>query len=231
MFVDAVKSCKAKVARELTEEESLRYLDYANKENYFDYEWFVQMPDDIKELFLLNYYDQQEKLTKGSMIHYDDAVEFFVIELTPGKEGKIIFDYSLNDTSKEIGSYIDLDEHPVLQDMLKSDSREVFYEKITDFPRKGNYYIGYRRYETQGEFKAIKGLVYSWDDFRSSTMSTITKAIIISAGGIMTVLVVLLIYLYRKAIKPVRQMQNALIDYTHDKNSAKVVSKSLMPAL
>ena len=228
-FLDEVEKRGIKHGRELTEEETRRYLTYADADNYFHYEWFTQMPDDIRELFILQYYDQQEKFSRGNMSTYDDAVEYFVIELTPGKEGKVIFDFCLNDTSKEIGSYFDLDidDHPVVQDMLDSGSGNVYFEKITDFPRKGNYYIGYRLYETEGELKVAEGLVYSWDDFRSSTMNTINKAVVISIGGIAAVLAVLIIFLHRMAIKPVKQMESALIAYTKDKDSAKVASKML----
>ena len=73
----------------------------------------------------------------------------------------------------------------------------------------------------------VEGLVYNYDNLRQMVIKTIFRSLFTIIIGIVLILSVLIIFLYRRAVKPVRQMQNALIDYTHDKNSAKVVSKML----
>ena len=76
-----------------------------------------------------------------------------------------------------------------------------------------------------GKVRAVIGVSYRWDKFRDSLAGTIRKALIICIGGIAVVLAVLLIFLYRKAVSPAAKMQKAVLEYTGDKDSAKIVGK------
>ena len=79
--------------------------------------------------------------------------------------------------------------------------------------------------KVRGEVRAVIGIAYKWDDLRSSVINTVINAIVIIAAGMILLAVLVLLFLYRRAIKPVSKMQNALITYTEDKKSKNVVKE------
>ena len=143
------------------------------------------------------------------------------------RRGLVIYEYNINGDQKKIGEYFDLDmsDHPELKKLTEENGSDIFFEKTDDFPRKGNYYIGYKPVVVDGKVIAVIGLTYKWVDLRSTLMGVITKALIIIVGGIIIVQIILLVFLHRKAIKSTVKIQDALIDYTGDKDTNQIVKK------
>ncbi|MBQ1904261.1 MAG: histidine kinase, partial [Ruminococcus sp.] len=119
----------------------------------------------------------------------------------------------------------DLSDHPELKKLKEENGKDFVFEKASDFPHEGNYYIGYKPVMIDGKLRAVIGVTYRWDDFQSSLTGTIHKALLIIICGIGIVMAVLLVFLYRKTIKPVSMIHKAVLDYTGDKDSARIVAK------
>ena len=154
----------------------------------------------------------------------------FLMDLKEDRQGLVMFDCGRNGTGRKIGEYFDLDmsEHQTLQDMIDSGSSEMVFERADGFPySEGNYYIGYKPVIINGKVRAVLGVTYRWDEFRSALTGTVQKALIIIIGGTVTVMAVLLIFLYRKAIDPVTKIEKAVFEYTGDKDSAKIAAKMM----
>ena len=211
----------------LTGEELHQLFAYQSEyEDLEGYAWYANMPEEIRRMYLREYF-YTIRSNVQDCIKDGDVNRLFLMDLSEKYQGLVMFDYNKEGESRKMGEYYDLDlsNHPVIRDMLGSDSTEIVFEKTTDFPEEGSFYIGYRPIVIGGRTRAVLGLTYRWDDFRETLTGTITKALIIIVGGIVIVLAVLLIFLYRKVVGPATKMQSAVLQYTDDKDSAKIVGK------
>ena len=216
-----------KYDKELSSEELHQLFEYqASHGDTEDYDWYAEMPEDIRRLYLREYFytvqSNVEACIKGS-----DVNRLFLMDLSEEYQGLVLFDYNKDGESRKMGESFDLDlsKHPVIRDMPGSDSTEIVFEKTKDFPEAGSFYIGYRPIVIGGRTRAVLGLTYRWDDFKKTLEGTITKALIISVGGILIVLALLQLFLYRGAIRPVERIQKSVLDYTDDKDSEKIVGR------
>ena len=225
-FLDQLKKADFDYSKELTDEQVEKMVVYEDEPNSLTYEWYRDMPDDIRLLFLQSYFyslsDSVAYKTENA-----DLQSIFLMDLRQDSQGLVLFDYNKIASPRKVGEYFDLDlsDHPVLQKMIESKSTEIEFEKAADFPCEGNNYIGYKSVIIDGEVMAVIGVTYKWDAFRSSLTGTIQKALLIIICGIGIVMAVLLVFLYRKTIKPVSMIHNAVLDYTGDKDSARIVAK------
>ena len=209
-----------------TAEQEDKKMMYFQQENSHTSEWYLNMPEDVARVWMREqltsikyYFDQTMKSSNF------DSLMIFDKENTD--KTHVLLDLTNSDLNDLSGSYYDfeLSEYPVLQQALEADSNDIVYEKTGDLPAKGNYYIGYRPVIANGKTIAVFALAYNWDDLRSSVISTIINAIVIIVSGLSLLMVLLLVFLYRRTIKPVTAISNGLLDYTDDKDSAAVVSK------
>ena len=209
-----------------TDELSEKQKEYLNADNKYEYSWFENMPEDIR----YSYIRQHLNGTKNILYNHINNSSFdsmFIMDMQQQYRGLILIDFNRNEQNDKMGSYLELDlsKHPVLEKMLDSDSDKIVFERATDFPNAGNYYIGYKPVIIGGKTRAVVGITYNWDDFRSTLTGMIAKALIIIISGILIVLMVLLISLYRKAVKPINAIQDGLLDYSADKDSKEIVKK------
>ena len=149
----------------------------------------------------------------------------FMMDVTEPHRGLIFFERSLDGTEKQLGERYDisLEKHPAIKKLLESSSDEVFFERSYDLPCKGSYYIGYKPIIVNGETMAVIGIVYNWNSFRESLIFSNHKIWIFGICGIILSMTVILTVLYRLAIRPVSKLRNAIICYTDDKDTAKIV--------
>ncbi len=211
---------------ELSEEELLLVLEYETRKDSFEYDWYVNMPEEVRRPYLKQYlYNTSNHVS--DTIKTGNIDSLFLMDLTGDSAGTVLFDCNKNGTGRKPGEAFDLElsEHPALRELLESGRDEIVFERMTDFPAEGSYYIGYKPVVIGGKARAVIGVSYRWDVFRDSLAGTIRKALIICVGGIALVLAVLLIFLYRKAVSPAAKMQKAVLEYTGDKDSAKIVGK------
>ncbi|WP_051540086.1 histidine kinase [Ruminococcus sp. FC2018] len=211
---------------EVTDEEPEKLKAYLKADNKYEYSWFENMPEDIR----YSYIRQHLNGTKNILYNHINNSSFdsmFIMDMQQQYRGLILIDFNRNEQNDKMGSYLELDlsKHPVLEKMLDSDSDKIVFERATDFPNAGNYYIGYKPVIIGGKTRAVVGITYNWDDFRSTLTGMIAKALIIIISGILIVLMVLLIFLYRKAVKPINAIQDGLLDYSADKDPKEIVKK------
>ena len=211
---------------EVTDEEPEKLKEYLKADNKYEYSWFENMPEDIR----YSYIRQHLNGTKNILYNHINNSSFdsmFIMDMQQQYRGLILIDFNRNEQNDKMGSYLELDlsKHPVLEKMLDSDSDKIVFERATDFPNAGNYYIGYKPVIIGGKTRAVVGITYNWDDFRSTLTGMMAKALIIIISGILIVLMVLLISLYRKAVKPINAIQDGLLDYSADKDSKEIVKK------
>ena len=213
-------------SEELSEEELLLVLEYETRKDSFEYDWYVDMPEDIRDIYMKQYlYNTSNHIS--DIIKTGSIDSLFLMDLTGDSAGTVLFDCNTDGTGRKPGEAFDLDlsEHPALRELLDHGRGEIVFERTADFPTAGNYYIGYKPVVIGGKVRAVIGVSYRWDMFRDSLAGTIRKALIICIGGIAMVLAVLLIFLYRNAVSPAAKMQKAVLEYTGDKDSAKIVGK------
>ena len=149
------------------------------------------------------------------------------MDLQPDRQGLVLFEHCKNGTGKKIGEYFDFDieKHPVLKEMTESTSDDIRFEKAVGFPDEGNCYSGFKPVIINGRTRAVIGITYKWDDMRDSVIHTIIRTIIITASGIVLIMLILVVFIYRTAVRPVRRIRKAVVDYTGDKNSARIVGE------
>ncbi|MBR6045143.1 MAG: histidine kinase [Ruminococcus sp.] len=226
-FIEQIKKADFDYDRDLTEDELNVYIEYQSREDSFEYNWYEEMPDNIRKLFLRQYFYATQQDISNTLAYSGDIESLFLMELTSDGHAVILFDQNINGNSIKMGTRLEdgFSQHPVWKEIAGSDDNTVRFEKASDFPCSGNYYIGYKPVFVNGDSKAVIGVTYNWDGFRDDLTGTITKALLIIVGGIAAVLTVLLVFLYRKVISPTGRMQKAVLHYTDDKNSARIVDE------
>ena len=226
-YMDQLKKADFDYSRDLTDEELDISLSYEYEPHNLSYEWYSGMPDNIRRWFLQSFFYSLNNAVRDK-IEKADVQSVFFMDLRQDRQGLVMFDCNKNGSSRKIGEYFDLDlsEHPALQDLTDSGSSEVVFERADSFPySEGNYYIGYLPVIVNNEVRAVIGVTYRWDEMRKTLTGTIQKALLIIVGGIIIVLAVQLIFLYRTAIKPISKIEKAVLDYTGDKDTAKIVGR------
>lgn len=152
----------------------------------------------------------------------------FIMDLSEGHEGMVIAEHTKEGPERRIGDTygLNMSDHPALQELLEKSDGETVFEKAADYPDSGNNYIGYKPILVKGKVRAVLGLVYNWDGFKKSLESTIIKAMLVSIAGMLILMAMILIFLYRRAIRPVSQMTKAVGGYKDD-NSTENIVKSM----
>ena len=133
--------------------------------------------------------------------HYGFAFEsmdnnyelLFLIDLNEDSRGLILSEYAERSLEKGVGDYYDLDlsDHPAIQKMLDNNSDDIVFEKVFDFPEKGNYYIGYKPVLANGKVVAAMGIVYNWEEFQQNTRQTVRQMAVLFIGGILIAMLIL----------------------------------------
>ena len=115
----------------------------------FEYSWFEEMPEDIRELFIIQYQYYSCKNIDDVFRYVDNSEEFFFMDLSADDRGTVIFEYNKSDTDYKVKSHIDIniDDHPALKDMLENGNKEIYFEQTDDFPIDGSHFIGYQFYQ------------------------------------------------------------------------------------
>lgn len=151
----------------------------------------------------------------------------FIMDMTEPYRGMVIADCQRYGEDKQIGEYFDLDlpEHPALQQIIETGSAEIVYEQTEDFPDKGHYYIAYKPFILEGKVRAVIGIVYRWDNFKDQMSANKRKAAVVIVIGVLLAMLLLYFALRRLAVKPVTDVENALIQYTDDKDSRQIVKR------
>ncbi|MCR4608186.1 MAG: serine/threonine-protein phosphatase [Eubacterium sp.] len=225
-YFDAWESDPEHMREKYTPEEEQSFMDAFNawSDDTTQIEWMKSLPPMAQNYYAKGYYEVfiDETQRYGTESGYE---ELFILDMTDDYTGMIIVDYRRSSSALLMGDYIssDFGDHSVVKEMKKSGSGKMFFEKATDFPEEGNYYIAYKPLYFNNKLRQVVGVVYKWDDFRETMGTTLNKALFIGIGGMLLALVILLVMLYRRAIAPVSKLQKIVLKYREDKDSDAVV--------
>ncbi|HCA22381.1 MAG TPA: hypothetical protein DEO87_08405, partial [Lachnospiraceae bacterium] len=225
-YFDAWESDPEHMREKYTPEEEQSFMDAFDEwsGDMTQIEWIKSLPPMAQNYYAKGYYENfiYETQQYGTESGYE---ELFILDMTDEYTGMIIVDYRRSSSALLMGDYIssDFGDHPVIKEMKKSGSGKMFFEKATDFPEEGNYYIAYKPLYFNNKLRQVVGVVYKWDDFRETMGTTLNKALFIGIGGMLLALVILLVMLYRRAIAPVSKLQKIVLKYREDKDSDAVV--------
>ena len=224
-YIDYLEKKPDEAVKPLTEEEENKMYDYFKSVDLNNGNYYLKTPEDIRELYIRRLYSFIEKL-----IYFGDNYDsLFVIDVSEGYRGYNLLNINKRNKndSKKTGEYydIDLDSHPAIKSAIESDSTDYTFERNDDFPTAGSNYIGCKPIKINGKTRVVIGVTYNWDTLRSSLRSTIIRTMIISVSGMLIVMAVIILLLYRRAVKPAEKIQKALIGYTADKDTEQIVEK------
>ena len=216
--------------QEITEEETKKYIEYIKdkKDGVRSVGDLEQLPQDIKKCFIKVKYQTVQQLLKveGDKHSYPRA---FFIGLTDDDMGLVLCDYKEDGGEKQFGEKyaIEASDHPAIKKLLDSKNGSIEFEMSENFPDKANYYLAFKPIVADGKTIAAIGIAYNWDDLKKTLNSSLVIAYLLGIGGIVAATVIILVIFYRRAVRPVTRIQKALVRYTGDKDSAKIVSDML----
>ena len=216
--------------QEITEDETKKYIEYIKdkKDGVRSVGDLEQMPQDIKKCFIKVKYQTVQQLLKveGDKHSYQRA---FFIGLTDEDLGLVLSDYNAGGSEKQFGDKYEIDksQHPAIEKLQSGNDGKIEFEMSQDFPDKANYYLAFKPIVADGKTIAAIGIAYNWDDLKKTLNSSLVIAYLLGIGGIVAATVIILVIFYRRAVRPVTRIQKALVRYTGDKDSAKIVSDML----
>ncbi|MBR4554238.1 MAG: serine/threonine-protein phosphatase [Ruminococcus sp.] len=193
-------------------------------------EWMMSLEGDKREYLYLYAYvaTAMGPIIDDSKKRYDSL---FLIDINEPNLGFVFFAVSQNaEEVYDIGDRldIDLDDHPVLKNMVGSSSDKVVFEKTTDFMGEGSRYIGYKPIVTDGKVRAVLGVSYNWKEFSQIMTSTVRITLIFGIGSMVLLLISVLVLLFFKAVSPIAKIQGIVRNYKNDKNSSEIAAKMSM---
>ena len=213
---------------DITQEELGKYIDFSEEYQGIigTMDFVNSMTPDLQAYFVKTKFRQMWEaiMLEATNNRYEDL---FLIDVDGDNFGMVLCEFNLNDDSKNLGDRydIDLSQHPAIEKLMKNSSGDIEFEKVEDFPMKGSCYIACKSLILSGRTKAVMGIVYNWDSLKETMNSSLMKALIMGIGGIVLVMLLLLIMLYRRSIRPLARIQHSVRSYTEDKDSAAVISK------
>ena len=225
-LIDYLEKDGAMVNESLSEAEEDELRKYFVGEDAFTNEWFLALPEEIKQLYTRQFYLVFIRLIESAVLD-SDYENLFFMDLTDGYQGLVLLDVKKNGKGLSTGDHydIDIDKHPAIKQLIETNSDEIVFERNDNFPSSASNYIGCKPIVINGKVRAVIGITYNWDALHSSLHSTIIRTMIISVGGMLLVMGVIILLLYRRAVKPAEKIQKALIGYTADKDTEQIVEK------
>ena len=141
----------------------------------------------------------------------DNYDSLFVMDVTEGYQGLNLLNINKNGDNLKAGSCYDIDinDHPAIKSAIDSGNSAYTFEWNNDFPNIANNYIGCKPIIINGKTRIIIGIAYNWSTLRDSLKSTILKTMLISISGMLIVMTIILLIVYRRAVDPVKRIQNA----------------------
>ena len=161
---------------------------------------------------------------EDSVLGKSNYSQAFIMDANDEHLGLFICRYN-KDNGSETFSKFDPSEHPEVTELIRSTSDELLYEKTKDFPDEGNYYICYKPIIVNGKTQALLGVAFKWDNLHDKVLGNLTRVFLMIIGGLLFALILLQFILYRKAILPLRKIQETVREYKDSKDSSKVLSE------
>ena len=156
--------------------------------------------------------------------------QLFVIDVNPDTIG-FIYEIGRDWTDFEgyfLGDYMweDPDEIPsIIKDYSAGKSTEIRYERQDYGKEQAYYYIGYYPVVKNGKILYVICIVHDWSEYHSALIQTLIILGVISVAILIIAGFVLLMFVNRIAVKPLRRVQFAVRKYRKDKDSEDVIEK------
>lgn len=135
--------------------------------------------------------------------------------------------YADNDNGEDMvleQSDIKLSEHPALKKLTSgSFSGDTVYEEYHSSEDGGSYYIGYTPIIVDGEICCVICISYDWTEFQGKLGFYL---LLINVVGLLIMIVsagLLLWFLHRSAIRPLKKIQKGVRNYMNDQDSEKII--------
>lgn len=211
----------------LSEEDNDFLFNYGIPDGITESEWIQDQKESIQRYFATLRYSLLEYLSYGSRAgNKQQYNEMFIIDVSDSDAGFVYYDYRQSGYALKLGDKVDLDlsKQPNLKDAIERCSGEIVFDKVKDFPTEGMQYIGYKPIIVDGEVKAVIGVSYEWSSFQQMMSKTTRITFVVGIGGLLVLMLILLLFLYRRAIKPVGKIQKSVREYIKTKDSSKVTS-------
>lgn len=119
-------------------------------------------------------------------------------------------------------------EHSAVREILSgnlNNAGETLYEVYHDPSDGKDYYLGYTPVIADGKICCWLCIRYDWTQFRSELISHAQTSMIMGFVVLAILNTLLLLYIYRIAIRPLSQVKEGVQEYMHDKNSAAVTGR------
>lgn len=213
---------------DVEEEELYYYMDKRNYSGAWDQEFVSSIDDErVQELIARDAYNLMKQWARYdyNQREYDTL---FIFDATEENMGLIFLELNeVGDVRRNLGEHLDLDlkDHPVLAEAIKTNSSKIVYEKSKNFPTEGYYYLVYKPIIFDGKIRAFVGVGVDYSAIHNQVMSQYSLVTLISIMGIGFLFAVLFLLILFRSIEPVRKIQSAVRSYIHTKNSGDVINK------
>lgn len=177
--------------------------------------------DEEDQRNLAVYLTDQFFTTALMQIENKDYDNIFIINISSEGYGQ----FYLNDT-ENMEEQLSIDDDKTIQRLRNSTEKETFGETVFDTVfDDGMQLLSYTPIYSQGKPKAVLVLRNDCDDYVSILWNNL---LIMLLWGVISLLItdaLIVLFVYRKAIRPLATVKKAVLDYKSDKDSAKAAEK------
>ena len=225
-LLDYVEQNAEVCSQAITPEEQAVFDAHLNDEDWMTLAWLERMPDDVQRYYAKSgLKDMQDSMVFAD--EYINITELLIMDINEPNKGFVFGAYGRSEEGHSFGNIIEysLDEHPALKSLVSNPSNRIEFEKVNNFPMKGRYYVACKPIFYQGKIRAVMMMPYSWSGLEHAMSGILFKAFMVGVGGLVMLLAILLVILYKKAISPVRHIQEGIQQYIVTKDSESASEK------
>ena len=145
--------------------------------------------------------------------------------LADGKRDAEVYDVEDFTFTVILGESPDLTQYPSFDKIVNSNEQiRSLYEDTS--PGKGeHYYVGYKPVYIDGKLKCILCLTYDCTEYYGTLNAYFILNVLFGMAVLVLANLFVLMYLNRKAIRPLSEINKGVIDYMNDKDSSAVCEK------
>ena len=158
-------------------------------------------------------------------IENKDYSDFLILDISKENYGSpyYYYNYDLEGSSK--GSVIDCNNE-IIQDIINNKEQDMIGETEFDIDYDGGLYLlSYTPLYYAGNAKAVLIFRHNCDDFVSLLWGNLKVMLLTGVIALLVTNILLVLFINRKAIRPLSAVKNAVLAYKTDKDSAKAAQK------
>ena len=155
----------------------------------------------------------------------------FVVDAHPETCG-FLYEIGGGDSTVQVGTHLGdplfMDEEDTpesLQAYMNGETKEPLFERHESRKDGTYFYVGFYPVVKNGEIIYVVGILHDWSEYRSTLIRNLIILVVISLAVLALAGFILLHFVNRTAVKPLKKIQNAVRVYQKDKNSENVIEK------